>query len=263
MLEGNTSLLITGTFTVHTFNLCNKYCKQSSLINLTCCGSGEFPPQFPLLKKSMHFMGFFSSVFKQNHSENCFHSCSSCFLTDSQMSISLSGSFYSSALPDWPIWLQNSLMGLWSRGKGCGAVWIWAFCSISRSYKLQIWFLSSLPNWSSHSSDSTDCCQITWYFTSCSVSSQREATALVPGLIPGWVLSSFLLLWYSNDMQVSNLVRYVMKLITSGCSSPLLGKTPVPFASPYIISMVADNEWFPFNIGSFATKHFRLSLMFL
>lgn len=132
--------------------------------------------------------------------------------------------------------MQIFLMGLKSRGKGCGAAWIGAFFSISRSYKLQIWFLSSLPNWSSHSSDSTDCCQITRYFTSCSVSSQREATALVPGLIPGWVLSSFLLLCYSNDMQVSNLVRYVMKLISSGCSSPLLGQTPLPFTSPYGIN---------------------------
>lgn len=100
--------------------------------------------------------------------------------------------------------------------------------------KLQIAALGlrTLPNCSSHSSDYADCWQITRYFTSCTVSSQREVTAL----IPGWVLSGSLPLRYFNDVQVGNLVRYVMNLISTGCSPPLLGQTPVPFTNPYRIS---------------------------
>lgn len=96
--------------------------------------------------------------------------------------------------------------------------------------------LKSSPNWNSHSSDCTDYCQITRYFTSCTVSSQRAVTGLVPSLISGWVLSGFLLLRYSNYMHVSNPVLYVMNAMSSGCSLPPLGQTPVPFASPYRIN---------------------------
>lgn len=163
------------------------------------------------------FYGLFL-LFVFNHSENsAFTAAPAVFLTGSRISISLSGSIYSSASPDWPIWVQISRSSQRIRLQSCVDL---SFLLDFQKLQIAALGLRFSPNWSSHSSDYTDYCQITRYFTSCTVSSQWAVTALVPGLIPGWVLSGFLLLQYSNEMQVSNLVRCVMNLISLGCSHP-------------------------------------------
>lgn len=153
MLEGNTSLL-TGTFTgTHSISSTsttgsNHHWSSShaeEVVNLhhsflfwrNLCILWAFPPLCLQAKPQWRL---------------CFHSCSSCFLTDSQTSTSLSGSFYSSASPDWPMstkCFDGAMEQISQRIRLRSCVDL-SFLLDFQKLQIAPLGLRSSPNWSSH-----------------------------------------------------------------------------------------------------------------